>query len=240
MTEFNNSRWTNAEFAQEYRDHAEMYVVERQRLLTILRSFYKYFLKDSRKKTILDLGCGDGIITNEILKVDASVSATLLDGSVDMLHNAGERLKEFKNVQFIHASFQDIFEKEVLKQNFDFVVSSLAIHHLTMDKKYSLFKKIYSHLCPEGYFVNIDVVLSPTEVLEQWYMSLWREWINDKKNSLGIEGDYYDDIIRKYKDNKDNKPDTLEGQIDALKEIGFKDVDCFYKYGVFSMFGGRK
>jgi tRNA (cmo5U34)-methyltransferase len=37
-----------------------------------------------------------------------------------------------------------------------------------------------------------------------------------------------------------NKPDTLKNQMDTLREIGFKDVDCFYKYGIFSMFGGRK
>jgi len=28
--------------------------------------------------------------------------------------------------------------------------------------------------------------------------------------------------------------------MDTLREIGFKDVDCFYKYGIFSMFGGRR
>jgi tRNA (cmo5U34)-methyltransferase len=240
MTEFNKSRWAHAEFAQEYRNNAEIYVVERRRLLTILQSFYKHFLKDGRQKTILDLGCGDGIITHEILKVDGSVSATLLDGSGDMLNNARERLKGFKNVQFICASFHDILEKKVLKQNFDFVVSSLAIHHLTMDEKKSLFKKMHSHLYTDGYFVNIDVILSPTDVLEQWYMSLWREWINEKRNSLGIEGNYYDGIIRRYKDNTDNKPDTLDNQLNALKSIGFKNVDCFYKYGIFAIYGGKK
>ena len=54
-----------------------------------------------------------------------------------------------------------------------------------------------------------------------------------RKKSLGINGNYFDDIIRRYKDNKDNKPDTLGDQLDALKAIGFKDADCFYKYGIF-------
>lgn len=88
--------------------------------------------------------------------------------------------------------------------------------------------------------MNIDVVLSPTENLEKWYLLLWKEWIDERKKSSGTEGHYFDDIIDRYKNNKDNKPDTLEDQLNALKGIGFRDVDCFYKYGIFSMYGGRK
>lgn len=54
------------------------------------------------------------------------------------------------------------------------------------------------------------------------------------------KSNYGDDTMRRYKDNKDNKPDTLDNQINALKEVGFKEVDCFYKYGVFTMYGGKK
>jgi len=69
---------------------------------------------------------------------------------------------------------------------------------------------------------------------------LWRDWIAERKTTLGIEGNYYDDIIKRYKNNTDNKPDTLDAQLNALKSIGFKDVDCYYKYGTFTMFGGKK
>ncbi|MDQ7787850.1 MAG: class I SAM-dependent methyltransferase [Thermodesulfovibrionales bacterium] len=240
MTEFDASRWANAEFAREYRDNAEVYIIERRRLLAILQSFYINFLNDGRHKAMLDLGCGDGILTHEILKIDKSISVILVDGSEDMLTNARERLNAFKNLHYIRASFQDILENELLGRNFDFVVSSFAIHHLTMDEKQSLFNKIYAYLNPAGFFVNIDVVLSPTDALEQWYLSLWREWIEEKKLSLHIQGNYYDAIARRYKDNTDNKPDTLNDQLNALKSVGFKNIDCFYKYGIFAMYGGKK
>jgi tRNA (cmo5U34)-methyltransferase len=127
-----------------------------------------------------------------------------------------------------------------LKQGFDFAVSSLAIHHLRMDEKRRLFERIYSVLNPGGFFVNIDVVLSPSDVLDGWYMSLWKEWITERKFALGLKGDYYEDIVWRYKDNKDNKPDTLDDQLNALKTVGYKDVDCLYKYGIFTMYSGRK
>ena len=240
MEDFNKSNWAKVEFSQEYRDNADVYIVERSRLLEILKSFYRYFLTEKEQKSILDLGCGDGIITQELFKIDNSISATLVDGSEDMLNSAKERLKEFKKINYIPASFQEILGKDILHRNFDFIISSMAIHHLTMDEKISLFRKVYAHLHPKGYFLNIDVVLSPDENLEKWYLLLWKEWIDERKKSLGIEGDFFDDIIDRYKNNKDNKPDTLENQLNALKDIGFRNVDCFYKYGIFTMYGGRK
>ncbi len=109
-----------------------------------------------------------------------------------------------------------------------------------MEGKTALFKTIYAHLNIDGYFLNIDVILAPSDGLEQWYLLLWKQWIAERKSFLGIQGNQYDDIIRRYKDNTDNKPDTLDAQLKALQTIGFKDVDCFYKYGVFAIYGGRK
>ncbi len=240
MTDFNNSQWAKPDFARAYRDNAEVFVIERRRLFAVVQSFYRYFMKERQQRTMLDLGCGDGVVTQEILKVEGPVSATLLDGSEDMLNSARERLKKFENVRYVRASFQDVLYKDILKERFDFVVSSLAIHHLMMAEKRSLFRKVYSHLSPGGCFANIDVVLAPSEALDQWYMPLWKEWINEKKTSLGIENGSYDDIIYRYKENKDNKPDTLKDQLNALCETGFRDVDCFYKYGIFCVYGGRK
>ncbi len=62
-------------------------------MLEILKSFYRHFLSEKEQKSILDLGCGDGMITQELFKVDNSISATLVDGSEDMLNSAKERLK---------------------------------------------------------------------------------------------------------------------------------------------------
>lgn len=240
MTEFNKSQWAKPEFTQEYRDSADVYIVERKRLLEIMKSFYKHFIGNKPNSNILDLGCGDGIVIYELLRIDNLIEATLMDGSEDMLNKAKDRLKDFGNLHFIRASFQEILNKNTTLQNYDFIVSSLAIHHLSLEEKTALFRTIYSHLNVDGYFLNIDVVLAPSDALEKWYLLLWEKWIDERKTSLGIEGSQYDDIIRRYKDNTDNKPDTLAAQLNALQTIGFKDVDCFYKYGIFTMYGGKK
>lgn len=240
MTEFDKSNWANPEFSRGYVDNADVFIVERQRMLTVLQSFYRRFIMNGASKAILDLGCGDGIITAAIAEAGGPISASLVDGSKDMIAKARERLTGLPDTKYIHASFQEMLQENLLKGPFDFIVSSLAIHHLTMDEKAALFKKARLLLSPGGRFVNIDVVLAPSESLEQWYLALWKEWIDERKRTLGITGDQFDGIIQQYKDAEENKPDALHDQLNALKAAEFKDVDCYYKYGIFTMFGGRR
>ena len=50
-----------------------------------------------------------------------------------------------------------------------------------------------------------------------------------------------EDLIRRYKDpSSTNKPDTLGDQLKALESAGFTDVDCYFKNGIFVVFGGQK
>jgi tRNA (cmo5U34)-methyltransferase len=238
MSNFDNSHWSDSYFAQEYRDQADGYVPERRRLIEIAQSLYRHLVKGGQPRRILDLGCGDGFMVQELLKVDDSIDATLVDGSQEMLKAAGKRLARYEKKHWVNASFQDLLARDPLQNTFSFVLSSLAIHHLVMAEKEALFEYVHRHLDPRGFFLNIDVVLSPTDDLEEWYLVLWREWIDahaatSQKASLLP-------VPQKYKDNLDNVPDLLLPQLQALERIGFKNVDCYYKYGIFAMFGGSK
>jgi|GEM_PF-5758647 hypothetical protein len=56
-------------FSREFRDNADIYVIERERLLGIMKSFYRHHFKGRRNISVLDLGCGDGIVVHEILSL---------------------------------------------------------------------------------------------------------------------------------------------------------------------------
>ncbi len=241
MTEFEQSNWAKAEFSRDYLDKADIYIVERRRMIAIIKSFFSHFLSLPCRQRLLDLGCGDGIITHELLKSYGSITPTLVDGSEDMLSKAKERLKGFEQISFIKTSFQEIILGSAnIGDGYPLIASSMAIHHLTFEGKKALFRTIHRTLHPGGFFVNIDVVLAPTGQLDGWYMRLWEEWMDEKKASLGIAGDDSTDIIKRYKTLEENKPDLLEDQLNALRDIGFRNVDCFYKYGIFSIYGGAK
>ncbi len=240
MTEYDSSWWSENGFAPEYLTGADIFYLDRARFLNILKFFYRYFFKGRDDVRILDLGCGDGILTHELLKLDASVKATLIDGSEDMIAKAAERLSEYKNVSLVTSSFQEVLNGKTRLKEYDLVVSSQAIHHLKTDEKTALFRLIYSRLIKGGRFVNIDVVRSPLKDLEGWYLFLWKEWILKRQAESEPEKDYTH-VIDKYKRSGHYETvDTLDAQLDALKDAGFKDIDCYYKHGIFVMYGCEK
>jgi ubiquinone/menaquinone biosynthesis C-methylase UbiE len=75
-------------------------------LIEVTQSMYRYFVRSGSPRRILDLGCNDDLIVQELLKVDNSIDVTLVDGSHAMLEAAGKRLAHFEREQFLKASFQ--------------------------------------------------------------------------------------------------------------------------------------
>ena len=241
MSDFDGSAWADDTFAQNYLDKADIYIVERRKMFRRVSSLVSHFRRGEKDIRLLDLGCGDGALTAELLGTQKGVSATLLDGGKGMLDKAKERLKGYRDTAFIHATFQDLLGGRVMPETYDFCVSSMAIHHLERDEKASLFRLIASWLKPGGHFVDVDVVRPPSEALEQWYFALWEEWLAGMMDRYNVTDETPEDLIRRYKDpSSTNKPDTLGDQLKALESAGFTDVDCYFKNGIFVVFGGQK
>jgi tRNA (cmo5U34)-methyltransferase len=238
MSKFEETKWADRQFSRSYRDDADIYIPFRYQCIEITKSFYKHFVSENAEARILDLGCGDGLFIQELLKSFAPAKVMLVDGSAAMLEAAKERLGNDETLYFAQASFQELLSNDPLNESYDFVYSSFAIHHLPFKEKKELYAYIHKRLSPGGCFVNYDVVCPPFDELESWYFSLWRQWIEvypaeeRREELLGTP--------EKYKGDPENMPDTLESQLETLKNVGFNNVDCYFKYGIFCLFGGTK
>ena len=239
MSQFETTRWTDIQFSRDYRDDAGIYLPHRSNFFKIARSYFEFFVSRRQQPRVLDLGCGDGLFVQELLRSYELGKVVLLDGSREMLASAEKRLASHAGLDFVGATFQELLSNDPLPdRKFDFIFSSLAIHHLTMNEKSSVYEYAYKHLNPDGHFLNYDVVIAPTADLEKWSMSLWRLWIEDHPEKDAAAKLL--DIPEKYKANTDNIPDSLGDQLDALRSAGFDGVDCFFKYGAFALFGGKR
>jgi tRNA (cmo5U34)-methyltransferase len=241
-TYFRDSHWANSEFAHEYLKDSDIFIPQRKQVLQLIKVIFSFYIDAKiQKPHIIDLGCGDGAITKALIDVKKNLLSTLIDGSEHMLESAINKIPSTNIKEAINISFQDLYNSSVIKGEADFVVSSLAIHHLNENEKSLLYKYVYTKLKKGGMFINYDPVLSPSEELEKLNLRIWIEWILNLEAKIHPKRDKSVDYIPiQYKNNKDNVPGTLDSQLEMLKQAGFLDVNLFYKYGLFCLFGGRK
>ncbi len=240
MTESELKQWGEKDFSNRYLDIAEVMVIGRKRSLKTLQSFYRHFMDSQKPNTVLDLGCGDGVITDALLSIDNSISATLVDGSTEMLNKARQRFSAVENFSYINSTFQDLMRSNTITDTFDLAVSSLAIHHLSTEQKKDLFRYIYSHLKTGSYFINIDVVRSHSDAIEKWHIELWKEGFKEQAPPDEMESVFKEMVITYTEKEHYANVDTLKTQMEGLKEAGFQNIDCFFKRGMFAAYGGRK
>ncbi|VAV82799.1 hypothetical protein MNBD_DELTA01-1760 [hydrothermal vent metagenome] len=240
MSDFKETKWAAKDYAEGYLEKVNAIIPLRPRLLELLSSFCCHFLGDGQPRRIVELGCGDGAFTEELLKTGIPTQATLIDGSEEMLSQAKVRLGAYKDIRFVHSSFQELTGNNALPENTDLIFSVLAIHHLSAKEKRELFNLVYSQLAPGGFFINIDDCIPQSTLIEDWYLDRWKKEMTKKAAELGVDIDpqSYND---KHKDPEHHKTlETLADLCKALEVTGFTSVECFFKDGIFTAYGGQK
>ena len=219
----------------------EIFLIERKRCLKILLDLFRYHFNKPENLNILDLGCGDGCVTKMFYDFFPHNNYFLLDGSSAMLDKAKERLPH-DNCTFIGQTFEEVTNGTSEETKYDFVFSSNAIHHLDYYGKMRLYNAIFNQLKNGGIFLNIDVIKPNTERTEAYQFRMWTDRIKEyisKNGLIDMEGKF-DDTPHIHKSKAENKPSRLFDQLRLLSKAGFRDVDCYYKYSVFAVFGGIK
>ena len=171
-------------------------------------------LLPARVGRVLDLGTGDGRLLARLDEQRRFDTAIALDFSPTMLDAARAR---FDRDPRVHVVAHDLEETLPDLGPFDVVISSFAIHHCGDERKRALYEEVYDRLNPSGLFANLEHVASPTDRLhEQFY------------------------AIVEVEEDPANKLLDVETQLRWLREIGFDDVDCFWKWRELALLAGVK
>jgi SAM-dependent methyltransferase len=158
-----------------------------------------------RVDRFLDLGTGDGRLLAAIHERHPEATAVGLDASEPMLARAAQR---FDGAPRVELRRHDLGVPLGDSGPAEAVVSGLAIHHLTDERKRDLFGEIHRLLRPGGVFANLDLVSSA---------------------SLRLHQRFRQEIGR----TQDDPSDCLAGlaeQMGWLRDAGFAEVDCHFKW----------
>ncbi len=119
---------------------------------------FKIFVGNSNKK-VLEIGCGTGILTQELAKTNNNIFA--LDISPELLAITRKRVNSRRVRFFVGNAYQTKFKSNY----FDYVVGSSVLHHLDID---SALGEIYRLLKDGGKFIFTEPnMLNPQIALER-------------------------------------------------------------------------
>ncbi|MEE8136526.1 MAG: methyltransferase domain-containing protein [Thermodesulfobacteriota bacterium] len=193
---------------------------------------------------ILDLGCGDGILGRFLMSRFPSAQGIFIDFSDPMLDAARESLSNTSQSTILKADFAKPkwIDAVLPHKPFDIVISGFAIHHQPDNRKRELYSEIYNLLSPGGIFLNLEHVQSSTPEVEQ----LFEDHFIDHLHNFQLKSDpdtTRQSVAESFRNRPDKDEDELafvEAQCGWLRNIGFNDVDCFFKVFEIALFGGRK
>jgi SAM-dependent methyltransferase len=208
--------WTSNEHARDYLERADSISHRGEGESALLE-----FIPSSARR-ILDLGTGDGrllaLVRAELARRGQLLTeAVAVDFSPTMLDEVRKRFSGEASVSVVGHNMDG---RLPALGRFDAVISSFAIHHLVHERKRVLYAEIHGLLNPGGVFCNLEHVASPTPRLHQEFL---------ERIGFTVETE-----------DPSNKLLDVETQLEWLREIGFVDVDCCWKWRELALLVGRK
>lgn len=177
---------------------------------------------------VLDLGCGTGILSEFVLTRLPAAAVTLFDESAEMLEVATARLQPYAVT-----TVQGSFEEPLPTGPFDAVVSGLAIHHLSDEKKAGLIRRITEILADGGVFINADQIAGPSP----WHDEVYRAMHEKQSRELGSDDAEWSAAVQRM---SIDLYATIDWHLACMSKSGLVRCDTYFKRFGFAIVAGWK
>jgi len=167
---------------------------------------------------VLDLGSGDGRLLGLVRLARPEATAIALDFSDTMLERLRTRFGGDAAIRVVPHDLASPLPASL--GSFDAVVSSFAIPPLPHPRKRALYEEVFRLIRPRGVFCNLEHVSSATPALHEQFLA---------RLGVGVQ-----------EEDPSNKLLDLETQLAWLRDIGFSDVDCHWKWRELALIVGLK
>lgn len=182
-------------------------------------------LPDSSEKRlrVLDLGCGNGALSELILKKLPDAYVVGFDLTPQMLEAYEKKLSEYSGR---YELLLGDFRFDPIGSSYDIVLAGLTLQHLTWGERKDFYKLVYSVLNPKGSFIVDDIIIDEDWQTRKLQYRNWMEFIA----SNGEDPEFWlnKHLAKDY-------PVTLEDHFLWLEEAGFFKTDCYWRFHNFAI-----
>jgi len=172
---------------------------------------------------MLDIGCSNGINLDMFISKYYSKGAYMgIDTSKEMINSASERLNKY-DVQLKLINDDVINIEDYCMFNYNIITSILTIQFVPIEKRPKLLNILYKTMKPNGVFILVEKILQPIYEFDNLFVDSYYKI--KQENGYTIE-----QILAKKKSLEGVLiPNTHQGNVEMLKNAGFKYVDTFWK-----------
>ena len=234
------------------------YSVIHQTMIDILGYHLKENFGDNFKSTkgiVLDVGAGTGKESISVLGNFPKLNILAIDLCQPMedIFETNYKLKFGKDAKkrykYIVADIIAISEDDETirdyyltngQQGCKAAISAYCIHHFQLEEKRKVYQKMFDLLEPGGILINMDLFNYGSQTVStqahEFDIAYIKKEFDDPSpqfvNSRKIPFETRQILKEKWVKHmvNDNILDSVSSQIDILKEIGFTDVECVFKY----------
>lgn len=140
----------------------------------VLGTIFKTIMKKP-SAVVLDIGFGTGTLTTKLYENGCNIYGQ--DFSARMIELAFQKMP---NAHLYQGDFTQGLVEPLQAQNYDFIVATYSLHHLTDEQKVSFLRDLRNHLNPGGQILIGDVAFENRRKLEQCRKDVGDEWDDDE------------------------------------------------------------
>ena len=140
----------------------------------VLGTIYKTIM-EKKNAVVLDIGFGTGTLTTKLYENGCPIYGQ--DFSARMIELAFQKMP---NAYLYQGDFTQGLVEPLQAQNYDFIVATYSLHHLTDEQKVCFLRMLRDHLNPGGQVLIGDVAFENRSQLEQCRKNVGDEWDDDE------------------------------------------------------------
>lgn len=183
---------------------------------------------DDRGCRVLDLGCGNGVLSELVFQKLPRSRIVGFDLTESMLAAYEKKLAAYRGKFTLKAGD---FRTDPIGTGYDIILAGLSLQHLTGAERRAFYRQLFAALNHGGLLVARDIIVDEDNEVATYQTLLWKKFMS----AQGEDPEFWH-ARHLAKDH----PVTLADHFQWLKEAGFTKVGCYWRLYNFAVTAAEK